>query len=107
MISNLNPTGQEFVDSLNRISDNMQRAQRQISTGLKVNQVSDAPDVISDLLTARAHLSSAQQIQANLGRFKTETDAGEQTLQSAVSLLDQAQTLAAEANTGTATPATR
>ncbi|HEX5430711.1 MAG TPA: flagellin [Bryobacteraceae bacterium] len=107
MISNLNPTAQQFVDGVNRISDDMQKAQSQLSTGLRVTQVSDAPDEISTLLQARANLSATQQIQSNLGRVKTEVDAGEQALQSAVQLFDQVQTLGAEGDTDTATAEAR
>jgi flagellar hook-associated protein 3 FlgL len=107
MVSSLNPSAQQFVNNLNQISDNMQTAQRQLSTGLRVTQVSDAPDSISTLLQARANLSAAQQIGSNLSRVKTEVDAGEQALQSAVQLFDQVQTLGAEGDTGTATAASR
>jgi flagellar hook-associated protein 3 FlgL len=106
MISSLNPTTQQFLNELNYISDQMNQAQTEVTTGLSVNQVSDAPDVISTLLSARASLSSQQQISSNLGRVSTEVDAGEQALESAVTLFDQVQTLGAEGNTATATAAT-
>jgi flagellar hook-associated protein 3 FlgL len=107
MLSNLNPTTQQFINALNGIADTLQRAQLQISSGLKIDQVSDAPDSISALLAARASLSAAQQNQSNLGRFKAEADGGEQALQTAVQLFDQVQTLGAEGDTDTATAATR
>lgn len=107
MISNLNPSSQQFVNGVNQIANDMQQAQRQLSTGLRVTQVSDAPDEISALLQARADLSATQQIQTNLGRVKTEVDSGEQALQSAVQLFDQVQTLGAEGDTDTATASSR
>lgn len=107
MVSSLNPNAQQFLNSFNRISNNLQQTQIQISSGLRVNQVSDAPDSISALLAARARLSSVQQIGSNLVRFKSEADAGEQALQSAVQLFDQVQTLGATGATGTATASTR
>jgi flagellar hook-associated protein 3 FlgL len=106
MISSLNPNTQHFLNDLNQISDSMQQAQNQVTTGLKVSQVSDQPDIISTLLATRASLSSSQQISSNLGRVKTETDAGEQALESAVTLFDQVQTLGASGVTGTSTAAT-
>lgn len=101
MIPSLKPTDQQFLNQLNRISDRMQTAQRQLSTGLRVTQVSDDPDQVSTLLQARANLSSAQQIQTNLGRVKAEVDAGEQALESAVTLFDRVRTLGAQGVTGT------
>jgi flagellar hook-associated protein 3 FlgL len=106
MISSLNPNTQQFLNNLNQIGDQMNQAQTQVTTGLLVNQVSDAPDVISTLLAARASLSATQQISSNLGQFGTEVDTGEQALQSAVTLFDQVQTLAAEGDITTATAAT-
>jgi flagellar hook-associated protein 3 FlgL len=107
MLSSLDPASAQFLNNLNNISDRMMRAQQQISTGLKISQVSDAPDSISLLLQARANLHSTQQTLTNLGRVKTEVDAGEQALQSAVTLFDKVQTLGAEGNTDTQTAAGR
>lgn len=106
MISSLNPNTQQFLNDLNQISDSMQQAQNQVTTGLKVSQVSDQPDIISTLLSTRASLSTSQQISSNLGQIKTEVDSGEQALQSAVTLFDQVQTLGASGVTSTSTAAT-
>lgn len=103
MLSILRPMTQEFLNNVNRIATEMSTAQTQLSTGLKVNTVSDAPDVISPLLQAQANLSSAQQISSNLGIVTTEVNTGEQSLQSSVSLWDQVQSLSAEATSTTQT----
>src|ERR1700676_4755920 len=107
MVSSLQPSKQEFLNSVNRIALEMTQAQTQLSTGLKVNQVSDSPDVISPLLQAQANLSSAQQISSNLGVVATEVNTGEQALQSATSLFDQVQSLSAAGTSSTASAATR
>jgi flagellin-like hook-associated protein FlgL len=99
MLSNLDPSSQQFLDNLNKISDRMTQAQQRISTGLKIRQVSDEPDSISVLLGARASLSSTEQILTNLGRVQMETNAAEQALQSAVQLFDKVRTLGAQGNT--------
>src|SRR5215471_17241117 len=107
MVSSLNPNAQQFLDSFNRITNKLQQTQIQISSGLRVNQVSDAPDSISTLLAARANLSTVQQIGSNLARFKAEADGAEQALQGAVRLFDQVQTLGATGDTDTATTNSR
>jgi flagellar hook-associated protein 3 FlgL len=107
MVSSLLPTAQAFLNSINRISNEMSEAQLQISSGFKVNVVSDAPDVISPLLQAQASLSTAQQITSNLGQVTTEVNTGEQSLESATSLYDQVQSLSAEGATGTQTASGR
>src|SRR5262249_5978894 len=55
----------------------------------------------------RSDLAETQQIDANLGRVKTETDTAEGTLQSAVTLVERAQTLGAQGATDTNTSQSR
>jgi flagellar hook-associated protein 3 FlgL len=107
MVSSLRPTAQEFLNSINRISNQMTQAQTQLSTGLKVNVVSDEPDIISPLLQAQANLSTAQQVSSNLGQVSTEVNTGEQALESATSLYDQVQSLSAQGATSTQTASGR
>ena len=107
MISTLSPAYQQFVDNLNSVSIAMADAQLQVSTGLKMRDVSDVPDQVSELLQARANLASSQQISTNLINVKNEVDTGEQTISSAVTLFDQVQTIAAEGATGTQSASAR
>lgn len=107
MITSLNATDQQFLNNLNRVAERMNRAQRQLSTGVKMARVSDDPDQVSTLLNTRASLSAALQIHSNLGRVSAEVDAGEQSLQSAVQLFERARTLAAQGVTGTQTASGR
>lgn len=107
MISSLDPSTQQFLNNLRQINQQMQQAQTQLSTGLRVNHASDAPDEISAILQARASLSQTQQINTNLGMFNTEVNSGQQALQDAVQLFDQVQTLGAQGDSNTATAATR
>ena len=105
MISSLNPDTQQFLNNVAAINQQMQQAQTELSTGLAVNQASDAPDEISPILQARAELSATQQINTDLGQTTTEVDSAQQALQSAVQLFDQVQSLGAEGYTSTATAA--
>ncbi len=107
MISTLNAFDQQFLNGLNRINDQMNKAQQQISSGTRMANVSDDPDQVSTLLSARAALSAANQVQSNLGRVTAETDAGEQALENAVQLFERAKTLGAQGATGTQTADTR
>lgn len=107
MISGLNTQNQQFVDNLRRVTDRLTSDQLQISSGVRMRDVSDSPDQVSELLQARASLSTSQQISSNLGNLKSEVDMGEQTLESSITLFDQVQTLAAQGATGTTTAAAR
>lgn len=103
MVSSLQPLTQEFLNNVNRIGTEMSQAQAQLSTGLKVNVVSDSPDIISPLLQAQANLSTTQQVTSNLGMVTTEVNTAEQSMESVVSLYDQVQTLSAEGASSTQT----
>jgi flagellar hook-associated protein 3 FlgL len=107
MVSSLLPVTQEFLNNINRVANQMTQAQTQLSTGLRVNVVSDSPDIVSPLLQTQANLSTAQQITTNLGQVSTEVNTGEQALESATSLYDQVQTLSAEGATSTQTASGR
>jgi flagellar hook-associated protein 3 FlgL len=93
MISPLSASSQSFLVGLDQIEQREQQAQTELTTGLKINVVSDAPDEISTLLQTRADLSQAQQINSNLGIVTTEANTAQTALQNAVSLVDQAQSL--------------
>ena len=93
MISSLSASAQSFIVGLDQIQAREQQAQQELTTGLKINVVSDAPDQISDLLQTRADLAQTQQIDSNLGRVTTEVNTGETALQSAVSLVENAESL--------------
>ena len=104
MLSLLSPSNQTFIDSLDNVSQRLDQVQQQISSGLRVASVSDAPDSVSPILQARARLSSNTQILQNLGHATTEVNAADQVLQTATSLVDKVRTLAAQASSGTQTP---
>lgn len=93
MIRNLDPSGEQFLAALERIQAAAERAMRQISTGLRVNSASDAPDSVSDILDLRSSLARNTQIRQNLGRLQSEADTAERVLASAVAALDRALTL--------------
>jgi len=107
MVSTLRPSDQQFLNGLNIIIQRASTDQLQIASGVKINQVSDDPDQVSELLQARSSLAMSQQISSNLGNVKSEVDAGEQSLESAVQMFGQVQTVSAPGATGTSTGANR
>lgn len=101
MIQPFDPLTQAFLSGIAAVQTRAERAQRELSTGVRINQVSDDPDQIANLMEVRAELARATQIQSNLGRVKTETDAADAALQNAVKLMDRASVLAAQAQPST------
>ncbi|MBM3746378.1 MAG: hypothetical protein FJW34_11330 [Acidobacteria bacterium] len=107
MINALEPSAARFLVDLARIQARAERAQRQISSGLRVSSPSDAPDSLQDLLLARQHLEEVVQIRTNLNRAKNEADTAEQVLSAAMRSLDQAVNVGAQGASSLTSPETR
>ena len=93
MLSSLDSGSQAFLTGLSLIQRRSERAQAQLTTGLRINSASDDPSQIPALLAIQAELSRTQQISSNLNNVKAEVDTAEISVQSAVSLVERAQTL--------------
>ena len=107
MLTFLDPKQSAFLEDLSRIQSRSERAQRQLSSGLRMNNISDHPDQIGVLLQSRAELASAEQTKSNLSRAKTEVDTAEIAVQSAIKFVERIRVLGAQGLTGTATPSSR
>ena len=107
MLTFLDPKQSAFLEDLSRIQSRSERAQRQLSSGLRMNNISDHPDQIGVLLQSRAELASAEQTKSNLGRAKTEVDTAEIAVHSAIKFVERIRVLGAQGLTGTATPSSR
>jgi len=101
MISNLSPQSQQFLADVAFAQQRIASANRQLSSGLKIQDASDGPDVISELLQLRANLQKNSQVTNNLGLAKTDADVADTSLSSATQLMDTALSLAAEGATAT------
>jgi flagellar hook-associated protein 3 FlgL len=104
MLSSLDPAALRFLNGLDQIQQRAQRAQREMTTGLRINTVSDDPDQIANLIQTRADLDRTKQIDLNLGRVKTEVDTSENALQGAVKLLERAETLGSQGQSNVNSP---
>src|SRR5258706_8693858 len=107
MIEFFNPSNQIFLHGMDRLLTRELRAQQQLTTGLRIANVSDDPDHIGSLMQVRTNLAQAQQTASNLGRVKTETDTAESALSNAVKLLENVSTLASQGQPTTQTAETR
>ena len=101
MISSLNPSAQQFLNNLGLINQQMQQAETELSTGLSVNQASDAPGKMSSNPAGAGQPQLHPQLNTDIAQTSTEVNSGEQAMESAVQLFDQVQTLGAEGDTST------
>jgi flagellar hook-associated protein 3 FlgL len=97
MIRNFDPTTENFLTNLNVSQRRMDLYLGQLSSGYRVTRPSDAPEDVISILRTQADLARGSQVQSNLTRLRNEVDAGEATLQVAVTLLDKANVLGAQA----------
>ena len=107
MITFYNEQIQSFLDGMNRIQERQAQAQLELTTGLRINKVADAPDLISDLLAVRSGIAHNTQIGQNLASVKTETDTAESVISNAVTLVERAQSLGAQGASDMASAQTR
>jgi flagellar hook-associated protein 3 FlgL len=107
MLTFLSAKHAAFLDDLNRIQSRAERAQRQLSSGLRMNTISDQPDQIGVLLQSRAELASTQQTRANLSRTRTEVDSAEIAVQNGIKAVERIRVLGSQGLTGTASTSSR
>src|SRR5947209_13925279 len=103
----LDPASELFLANVQRIQQQLSDANRQISSGKKIFQASDAPDQIDSLLQLRADRQHNQQIRSNLDMAKTDTQAADDALTSSIQLLDRALVLGDQGATATADSTSR
>jgi flagellar hook-associated protein 3 FlgL len=96
MIDGIDPQGQQFLAALDVLQQRAATAQQQISSGSRVSSAADAPGDIGEILGIDSNLKASEQVSANLGRVKSEVDTAESSIQSAVLILQQAQTIGAQ-----------
>jgi flagellar hook-associated protein 3 FlgL len=107
MSPGINPDGQRFIDAVSKIQTRLNDAQRQISSGKKVNQPSDGPDELSPILQLHAEIHQNTAIQNGLSAAQTTVNAAEQALSSSVNLLQNASVIASQATGLSQTAETR
>jgi flagellar hook-associated protein 3 FlgL len=96
MISNLNPSTEAFLANMDRVQRRVEDANRQASSGKRVNVASDAPDEVGAILQLRTDQTRNSQIKSNLALAKTDADAADNALNSATKIMDRARVLGAQ-----------
>jgi flagellar hook-associated protein 3 FlgL len=97
MLRSLDSTSEMLLAQLDRIDTDMQRVQKEITSGRKVNNPSDGPDQVGEILILRAAIERNTQINTNLERARSEAESADSALQNAVTVLERAAGLAVSA----------
>jgi flagellar hook-associated protein 3 FlgL len=96
MISGLSASNQQFLASMNILQNNLSQTDEQLSSGLSVNQASDAPQSVQDIFVTRSELGQANQTVQNLTTIQGQVQAAGSAVQSSIQLLNQAVSLGTE-----------
>ncbi len=102
-----NPGTAWFLNGVANLQSQETQVQRELSSGYQVQDASDAPAQTPELVVLGSNLAEVQQYQTNLTQVQAEANTADQTIGTAITLLQQAQTIAAQGANTTTTPATR
>jgi flagellar hook-associated protein 3 FlgL len=91
-----------YLSSLDLTQKTMQKAQAQVSSGLRVQQPSDDPASIGGILQLQQDIARNQQTQSNLDTVKSEVTTADSSLQSGIAAIENAISLAAQGANSTA-----
>lgn len=107
MISGIDGANGSFLADLNQIENRMTQTNKQITSGTRVNQASDDPAAIANILDYQNQIDQITQVQTNLNLASNDASTADGALQNASSILDQLISLAAQGANATATASTR
>jgi flagellar hook-associated protein 3 FlgL len=107
MFNIISTANERFLADLSNLEGRMLTAQRQVSSNLRMQSVSDDPDQVSALLAVKAQIAHNGQLKYNLGRIQTEVNTAESAINTATTLMDRARQIAAQGASSTTTVDTR
>src|SRR3954452_1536854 len=96
-----------FLTDLSRIQNRISAANKEITSGYRINQAADDPQSIGSILRLQGDIDHLTQTQTNLGTAKVQNEAADGALQSATAILDQLTSIASRGGTDTSTSEAR
>jgi len=107
MFPSISGATQQYLANPNQTETQLQQATAEISSGIAVEQPSDNPAAISEILQTETAISNNKQIQSNLSNASTEVNTADSALQTAVQAVQNAISLAAQGASSTVSADTR
>ena len=96
---------QWFLNGANNLQNQILKTSNALSSGYQVNSAADVPQQTSALVDLGSQLSTLQTYQTNLSSVQSEAQTADQTLGTAINLVQNAQSIASQATGITITPA--
>ena len=96
MLQSFDPVQEKFLADLGALNSRIATTQAQLTSGVRIGRPSDDPSAVGDVLQLESDIGRVTQVTSNLNAVKGEVDSASGVVQDAVSLLDQARSLAAQ-----------
>src|SRR6185437_4883755 len=96
-----------FLADLSNIENRMSSENKQITSGIRVNQASDDPTAVASILDFQRTIDQISQVQSNLNTANTEALGADGALQEASTALDQLVSIASQGASSTVTATSR
>jgi flagellar hook-associated protein 3 FlgL len=107
MFNTVSTATNQFLANLSNLEQRVVTAQQQVSSGLRMRNVSDDPDHVAQLLQVKANIAQNDQSKTDLTTVQSELGSASSAINSATTLMDSALQIATQANSSTTTVATR
>lgn len=104
MIQGLSNVTEQFLANLQTLTQETGTTQEQLSSGRTINQPSDNPSELGDILELESELGQVNQTSTNLSNVTSEVNTAESALQSATQVLDQVTSLGEQGASSTTSP---
>jgi flagellar hook-associated protein 3 FlgL len=95
-----------FLNGIRNLQGQEATTQRELSSGYQINDASDSPSQAPELIQLGSSLASVQAYQTNLGNVQAEANTADQAIGASISLIQNAETLAARGDNTTSTATT-
>jgi flagellar hook-associated protein 3 FlgL len=92
-----------FLTDLSRIQSRIATANKQITSGYRINQASDDPQSISSIISLQGQIDHLTKTQSNLSVAKVQNETADSALQTATTIIDQLTSIASQGATETTT----
>ncbi len=107
MIAGIEAYNGNFLADLSQIENRISQVNKQISSGIRVNQASDDPSAVAPIIAYQGQLAHIKQVQTNLSAAQTEAQSADGALQTATTLVNQLITLGAQGASSTENASSR
>lgn len=93
----------QFLTNLSALEQRLDTSNKQVSSGLRVQAVSDDPAVVSQIFQLNAHIAANNQVKTNLSHVQTEVNGAEAGINTATTLMDRAAQIATQGSSSAST----